>query len=441
MKGHGGRAIAMVASALILPLAWVGWPAVVVAAPPPSPSASPSPSAAPTGQACDPKVPFYLPNPPTAIAQLGMESAWEYSTGKGVRVAVVDSGVDAGNAHLAVNGKDHPVAAGVNLVADTTDTTDTTDIYAHGTAIAGLIAARAVKDSGLIGLAPEATIVPVRVYAGGGSGGQSDDPQVPADVLAQGITWAADHKAQIIVVALSTSTGDSALEKAVKHARAAGALIVAAVGNANDPGAARGSERYPAAYDGVLGVAALTISGQPSPDSVSGPHVDLAAPGQDVLSTFLSAGDCRFATDKASTSYATAYVAAIAALVAARYPKETADEWAYRLMVTASRPVAQSRDDQIGWGIVSPTAALTFIDDGLAAGPIDAHHSGPVLPGLTPSVPTRSQPAVLPTSVKAIAAGGFLLGLAVLAAGWLIVRLPGRSRSGRRPTSGARHRA
>lgn len=303
-----------------------------------------------------------VPQAPSFIAQLGMNDAWRLSEGN-VLVAVVDSGVDASNPHLAGG----TVIAGKDFVGQTDGRID---VSGHGTAVAGEIAARRIEGSGVVGIAPQSRILPVRVY-------ESNDPQTVEDghgpdsrVTAEGIRWAADQGAVIIAVPLSSPTPSPELESAVRYAKDRGSLVVASAGNvdaANDSGA--NTIRYPAAYPEVLSVTAVDDTGLPSDNVVAGTHVEVAAPGGKVLTTYKSYGDCVLAPDAPTASYATGYAAGLAALVASAYPSESVAEWEYRILATALRTNAARKSDRLGWGIIAPYDALTFTNDGTALGP------------------------------------------------------------------------
>jgi membrane-anchored mycosin MYCP len=196
---------------------------------------------------------------------------------------------------------------------------------------------------------------------------------------------------------------------------------VASAGNRTaDPDAPDGP-RYPAAYPGVLGVTATDEAGHATDDSFHGPHVDVAAPGVNVLTTFHAAGDCMLAGGAAASSWATAYVSAAAALIAERHPDESPAEWAFRLEVTAARSDPGARDDQLGWGTVQPTEALLFVDDGSAPGPDSPTHPRPVeqveaAPALDMTVPTSPLTAARRDAMWWVLAGVTGVLLVVLAA-------------------------
>jgi type VII secretion-associated serine protease mycosin len=371
---------------------------------------------------CDPDVPKTVDAEPPVLARLGAAEAWELATGRDVVVAVVDSGVDVRNEHLT-----SAVLTGTDLVGLAGDPQGHQDHFGHGTAVAGQIAARPVTGSGVVGLAPDATILPVRVYYG------TQDAEVEAgtdpriDRTAAGILWAVENGARVINVSLSFTTDAPVLHDAVRTATERGALVVASAGNRTTTDAVEDSPRYPAAYDEVLGVTAVDDLDRPTAESIHGDHVDIAAPGTNVLTTFHAAGDCMLG-GTASTSFATGYVSAVAALVAERFPEETPAQWAYRLTATAARQDVTARDDLVGWGVVRPVTALTFADDGTAPGPASPVHDAPPPPVTEPPVlPVGAQENEL-APAQAVSAWWLLGGVAALVAGMLASRLRPRRR-------------
>ena len=318
-------------------------------------------------QACEPGNPQYTTDVPSALALLQAQQSWTRGTGAGVLVAVVDSGIDAANVHLA-----GAVVGGIDLVLDGEDAQGQTDVDGHGTAIAGQIAARQYTGSGVIGLAPAADLLSVRVYRG------TDQQSVDAGFgpttarLAAGIRYAAEARAQIVNVSMSDVAPSPELEAAVQYAESLGSLVVASAGN-RAPETTDGP-RYPAAYPGVLGVSATDPRGVVTDDSIHGEHVEVTAPGSDILTTANHGGDCVFSQEEPKTSFATAYVSAAAALVAAAHPAESPAEWKYRLMATGVRADPDSRDDRAGWGIVQPFDAVNLV-----AGPTTRGPANPLL--------------------------------------------------------------
>lgn len=289
---------------------------------------------------------------PWAQRRLTPERAWPLTTGAGVTVAVVDTGVDASVPQLAGR-----VLPGVDMWNP--KGTGNSDCLGHGTFVAGIIAAAPRTGSGLVGVAPEAVILPVRQSNNRGEGS--------AEGLARAIRYAADAGVGVINVSLSTFYSTTALVDAVRYAEERDVVVVAAASN---EGASGNPVAYPAAYPTVLAVAALDPSGKASTFSASGHHISLAAPGIDIVSTgprgaghYVGSG----------TSYAAPFVSGVAALVRARFPHLTAAQVRERITRTADHPSRILPDEGLGWGVVNPYAAVaTEALPGDGAGPVTA---------------------------------------------------------------------
>lgn len=373
------------------------------------------PAHAETDDPCDTSS-RWIATEPAAFQQLGVRSAWTMSDGR-VRVAVVDSGVAADNPHLKGRLDQGTSVIGAGGA--------TTDVYGSGTAIASQIAAAHVEGSGLEGVAPKATIVPVRVFESTANGSATPT----ADRLAKGIAWASSQGVKIIVVGQATLTDSAALRSAVSKATKAGALVVAAAGDAslrtNDQQTGP-VPTYPGAYPDVLGVTAVDAQGNATAASLTGPGVDLAAPGMSVLAAH-GKGDCVMSASQPSTALAAGYAGGLAALVAAAHPKETPAQWQYRLLATALRPTPATRNSATGWGIIAAYPAINFVNDGTRPGPDNPQfprsESTPAPPTPLPEPPSA---AALPTALIVAALG--LGAVAVVAGGLLVGRLLPRNR-------------
>jgi len=360
--------LALSATAFLL-----GVPAADAARPWQAASESPALNRAANGQ-CSDGTGTAIPQTPKALTSLQSALSWESSRGEGVVVAVVDSGVDGKNPHLR-----GVLAGGVDLVGDNQGQSGYADHYGHGTAIAGAIAARSVEGSGLVGLAPQARILSVRVFAGTSDEAVKNGFGPSIARTAQGIRYAADHQAQVINVSLSTPVPDGQLRDAVRYAQSRGSLVVASSGNQNPESNSRmdasggpaTAVRYPAGFPGVVGVAAANDAGVADGASVHGSHVAVTAPGQQVLTSATQGIDCVYASEVPASSYATAYASAAAALVAAVHPDEKASSWAWRLETSAVRADPRKRDDVNGWGLIQPYEAITLVRGNGVPGPPD----------------------------------------------------------------------
>jgi membrane-anchored mycosin MYCP len=274
-----------------------------------------------------------------------------FATGAGIRVAVIDSGVDAVNPQLRGQ-----VDTGRDFLHDNPDGRQ--DCVGHGTAVASIIAAEPRAGIGLRGLAPDATIVPVRVseQVDTPDGGTSGEPAGPAR-FAQAIRWAADPgggNADVINMSLVMTDDSDQVRAAVSDAIASGVVVVAAAGN---HGAANegNPKPFPAFYPGVIGVGAIDANGVKADFSQHGPYVDLMAPG--VLVTVAAPRTGQLTGS--GTSFATPYVTATAALIRQRFPTLTPAQISRRLLATADPAPGGERSDTYGAGVLNPYRALT----------------------------------------------------------------------------------
>jgi membrane-anchored mycosin MYCP len=270
------------------------------------------------------------------------------TTGAGVRVAVIDSGVDASHPQL----RGH-VLAGRDVLHG--DATARQDCVGHGTAVASIIAAQPVPGVGFRGLAPGVEILPIRVSEQEKIDGKAQgDPGSPAK-FAQAIRWAADPRgghAQVINLSLVMTVDDARVRRAVADAVDAGVVVVAAAGNDAQEGNPR---PYPASYPDVIGVGAIGPDGQRAPFSQHGDYVDIMAAGDKITVAARRAGH----TTGQGTSYAAPFVAATVALIEQRFPTLTPAQVARRLIATADPAPGGGRSDEYGYGLVNPYRAVT----------------------------------------------------------------------------------
>lgn len=270
----------------------------------------------------------FTPNDPGFRNQYGLtkirsQKAWNYSRGGGVKIAVIDSGIDAD--HPDIRGK---IAAQKDFVDDALPAQDQTG---HGTHVAGIAAANTNNRAGVAGGCPACKILVARVLGPDGSG-------TVADVI-DGITWSADNGAKVINLSLGHyGEAVEAEENAVNYARNKGAMIVGAAGN----GAT--SERfYPGAYTRAMAVSATDQNDRRAGFSNFGDWVDVAAPGVRILSTV--PGSYGY---KSGTSMSTPYVSGLAALISAQ--GYSADQVRNRIEATATDLNPRGKDPFFGHG-------------------------------------------------------------------------------------------
>lgn len=295
------------------------------------------------------------PGRPWSLQRVLLDELWSQSRGKGVRVAVIDTGVDPTNPQLtgAVDAKSGRNLLPKNLKDDNGNPIErgkengTTDTVGHGTKVAGIIAARPAAGTGFVGLAPEATIIPIQQNDAEGHG--------TADTLVRAIRHAIQAGAGVINISQDTSNAvkpTSDLELAINEALAQDIVVVASAGNDGLGGNVK--KTYPASYKGVLAVAASDRNNERASFSQAGDFVGVAAPGVDMISTVPEGGHC---SDN-GTSFSAPYVAGVAALIKAKHPTWTAQQIVTQIEQTAERTIAD-HDRNVGWGVVDPVRALT----------------------------------------------------------------------------------
>jgi serine protease len=276
------------------------------------------------------------------LAKMRVAEAWPKSTGAGVTVAVIDTGVDSQHPDLAAN-----VVSGYDAVANRAGIIS--DGNGHGTHVAGTIAAVTGNGVGVSGVAPDVKILPVKVLSDNGSGYMSD--------TAEGIIWAADHGAQVINMSLGGPSKTAAVSNAVAYARSKGVTVVAAAGNDRQQGS---PVSYPGADTGVIAVAATTSADSVAPYSNAGSYVDVAAPGSGIISTYPTKLGQAYASLN-GTSMAAPHVAAVAALLKGYQKSLTPDQVESALKKSAVDLGRTGFDNDYGYGRVDAVAALAAV--------------------------------------------------------------------------------
>ncbi len=256
-------------------------------------------------------------------------------TGKEIKVAVLDTGIDRYHPDLNVVGGINFIPSGRNI-----DPSKWDDDNGHGTHVAGTIGALD-NDIGVVGVAPGVSLYAVKVLDRRGSGSLTG--------VIDGIKWAADNGMDIISMSLSTDYDYQELEDACNYAFNMGVVIVAAAGNDGS------SVDYPAAYSSVIAVSATTSSDSLAYFSNRGAQIELSAPGVNIESTWVDGGYNTIS----GTSMACPHVSGVAALVL---------EWDGTLTPTSVRNSlrdAENLGDDSGWdsyfgyGLVDAQAATS----------------------------------------------------------------------------------
>ncbi|MFD9246492.1 type VII secretion-associated serine protease mycosin [Streptomyces sp. NPDC059556] len=347
------RAAALLAAGTLTALLAAPGASAAPAAPEPRDGAGAAPVLDGSGE-CTFPMKKQIADTPWPLQRVLLDELWQDTKGKGVRVAVIDTGVDDVNPQLkkavdAKAGKDYlkPDKENRGFGDEQRGKTDgTVDLVGHGTKVAGIIAARPADGTGFVGLAPEATIIPIR---------QNDEKNSgKADTMAEAITWAVAKGADVINISQDTTQRlgpETKMAKAVAEAIRRNVVVVASAGNDGMDG--RSKLTYPAAFPGVLAVASSDRNNERAAFSQSGPMVGVAAPGVDIVSTVPGGGQC---VDN-GTSFSAPYVAGVAALLRAEHKDWSAAQIIARIQQTAVRPV-NGRDNYIGWGVVDPVRAL-----------------------------------------------------------------------------------
>ncbi|MFJ8733173.1 type VII secretion-associated serine protease mycosin [Streptomyces bauhiniae] len=286
------------------------------------------------------------------LTALHLDEAWRTTQGQGVTVAVLDTGVEDDHPDLAGN-----VLPGKDMVGFGAGPGDRAWAR-HGTAMAGIIAGHGHgpgDGAGIMGVAPKAKILPVRVILEDKDPARTKARVTRGNALADGIRWAADHGADVINLSLGDDSDsahpEAGEDEAVQYALGKGVVVVASAGNGGDKG---DHVSYPAAYPGVIAVTAVDRYGTRASFSTRRWYAAVSAPGVDVV---IADPDHRY-YEGWGTSAASAFVSGAAALLKADRPKLTPAQVKKVLEDTARDAPTGGRDDSRGFGMIDPAAAL-----------------------------------------------------------------------------------
>ena len=346
---------------------------------------------------------------PWAQQALGYSSAWRLTQGAGVTVAVVDSGVDA-NPQFGDR-----VTVGPDLAGATAgDVPPGADCVGHGTSVASIIAAAPQAGVSFAGVAPQASILSIKI---------TNSDNFPGQVTAQAIRDAVNLGANVINLSLATNVSTPALLAAVQFAQARNVVVVAAAGN-DDPDGVVGPF-YPAAYPGVLSVGAIGPDGSLASFSDTRTPVSVTAPGVDVTSAYPGTFPQAYNPGDNGTSFATAFVSGVAALVRAAYPGLGEAQVVTRITATADGPAGPGT----GRGMVNPVQAVTAVLPAAALATGTGALAAAAAAGPEGRVPiTRASAPDQATRTVAVSVAAGAAGLAVLVVAAALVLPAGRRR-------------
>lgn len=271
---------------------------------------------------------------PWGIDRIDAERAWEVTRGAGIKVAVIDTGIDHQHHDLSPN-----FGGGVSFVPGETFT----DGNGHGTHVAGTIGARA-NGKGVVGAAPNCSLYSVKALDRQGQGQYS--------WIISAILWSVRNRMDIINLSLGGSSDIQALQMACDYAAQHDTVVVAAAGNTS-PNSTDKSVRFPAHYDSVIGVSAIDENGTIAPFSCRGEEISLCAPGVRILSTLPG----NHYGVKSGTSMAAPHVAGTAALAVSSHRFTPAQIVRRLLEMSADNLGIPGHDPDYGYGLVDAEQA------------------------------------------------------------------------------------
>ncbi len=278
---------------------------------------------------------------PWGVDRVRAEEAWTTTRGEGVKVCVIDTGLDTGHEDLADN-----FVAGRNTVDDNDNVEP--DHY-HGTHVAGTIAA-VDNELGVVGVAPDVDLYIVNAYS-------SSDGGLPESAILEGIEWCIEQGVDVINMSFGSQETTEAKNIGYQAAYDAGIILVAASGNS---GASK-TIKYPARYPFTLAVGSVTSANNIASYSQRGPELDVVAPGEGINST---EPDDRYRI-AGGTSMASPHVAGVAGVAALLVAQTKAsgllvdvDTIKEQINTSAVDLGDVGRDDTFGYGRVDARAAL-----------------------------------------------------------------------------------
>lgn len=268
---------------------------------------------------------------PWGVKRIGAPDAWQVGTGKGVKVGIVDTGVDT----------DHPdLRQNVKGAVDVTGSGNGMDFHGHGTHVAGIVAA-VNNEIGVVGVAPEAEIYAVRAFDRYG--------RAQISTIVEGVRWCVENGMRVVNMSFGSKDESTALRMAIDKGLAKGMIFVAAAGNSGSDN----SVVFPARHSGVVAVSAISENNRIASFSSKGPEVDITAPGDKIVSTYRKGGY----KSMSGTSMAAPHVTGAVAVILSANPGITSRGALVKLMEGAVRLPGLSRNEQ-GSGLVNVSRSV-----------------------------------------------------------------------------------
>ena len=265
------------------------------------------------------------------------------NTGKGIKVGILDTGIDYNHEDLKGNYR-----GGYNFVENNDDAKD---LNGHGSHVAGIIGAED-NDMGVVGVAPQAYLYSVKVLAFDATGLTSD--------IVSGLEWSVENGMQVINMSLGSKDDSISVSRAISNTYNAGILIIAAAGNSGNAAGSGDNIDYPARYNSVVSVGATDIKDNRARFSSTGPSLELSAPGDKILSTL---NGNKYGV-MSGTSMACPHVTGVAALIMSAEPGITNVRVRIRMQTTAQSMRSENggfkTKDWYGYGIVDAVRSVSL---------------------------------------------------------------------------------
>lgn len=266
---------------------------------------------------------------PTGVELIQAPKIWDKTKGKGITVAVLDTGCDSSHPDLQER-----IIGGRNFTDDDGSNPDIfLDYNGHGTHVAGTIAAQK-NDKGVVGVAPEANLLIIKVLNKKGSG--------QYEWIINGINYAIEQKADIISMSLGGPNDMPELHAAIKKAISNNILVVCAAGNEGDGDDSTDEFAYPGCYNEVISVGAINLERRSSDFTNSHNEIDLVAPGEKILSTYLKGKYATLSGTSMAAPHASGALALIKSLVNYNFGRELSEPELYAQLIKRTIPLGFS---------------------------------------------------------------------------------------------------